>query len=123
MGNAVEQEIKQGAVKYVILDYPFGRDHPRFAKMIDLSVFIDTPLDIAMARRILRDCTLESGAPAEVRLKKLRDEIVHYLEKSRHVYLESCKHKDTSDLVLDGCRSLEEMRDIVVAHIARIAQY
>src|SRR5262245_48019203 len=55
MKAAVDAEIQKAAVKYIILDYPFGRDHSRFRDVIDLSIYIDTPLDVAMARRILRD--------------------------------------------------------------------
>ena len=61
MGDAVGKEIKEGKTDYIVLDYPFGRDHPRFREQIDLSVFIDTPLDVAMARRILRDYTIRGN--------------------------------------------------------------
>jgi uridine kinase len=55
MFDTVSRVLQRGDTMHVILDYPFGRDHPRFERVIDLSVFIDTPLDIALARRVLRD--------------------------------------------------------------------
>lgn len=79
MAAAVEKEIEQGTKKYIILDYPFGRDHPRFSSLIDLSVFIDTPLDVAMARRILRDYPHSSGSSD---LKRLQEEMNHYLARA-----------------------------------------
>jgi uridine kinase len=45
---------------YIILDYPFGYMNERVGKYIDLTVFIDTPLDVALARRIIRDYTSRS---------------------------------------------------------------
>jgi len=42
-------------VKYIFLDYPFGRRQEQIAKYIDYLIYIDTPLDIAMARRFIRD--------------------------------------------------------------------
>ena len=51
MGDAVTQAIAQGTSRYLVLDCPLARDHPRFAAIIDLAVFIDTPLDVALARR------------------------------------------------------------------------
>jgi uridine kinase len=63
MGKAVAGEIQRGASEFIVLDYPFGRDHPRFKSVIDLSVFVDTPLDVAMARRIIRDSAVAAEVP------------------------------------------------------------
>jgi uridine kinase len=117
MGEAVEQAIQAASLKYMVLDCPLGREHPRFARIIDLAVFIDTPLDVAMARRILRDHTSASEASAEEKLKRLRQEMIHYLEKARYPYLEAYKQKSISDLVLDGWSALEHMRDRVLAKV------
>jgi uridine kinase len=116
MWDAVELALKDETVSYIVLDYPFGRDHPRFSKVIDLSVFIDTPLDIAMARRFLRDYTSDSE-PAEDRLRRLKSEMEYYVTKARHPYLDTYRHKETSDLVLNGWSTLEEWRDQVMARI------
>jgi hypothetical protein len=43
--------------------------------------------------------------------------MAHYLEKARYSYVEAYKQKDTSDLILDGWRALEELRDLVLAKI------
>ena len=47
-----------GPAKYVVADAPLGRAKSDSGRLIDLLIFIDTPLDIAMARRILRDVEL-----------------------------------------------------------------
>ena len=117
MWNAVERALKDETISCIVLDYPFGRDHPRFRNVIDLSVFIDTPLDIAMARRILRDYTSDSVLSADERLKHLREEMRHYVARARYPYLDTYKHKETSDLIVNGCDSLEEWRGQVLARI------
>ncbi|MEZ4712590.1 MAG: hypothetical protein R3A44_35710 [Caldilineaceae bacterium] len=117
MGEAVAMVLDQKVVQYVVLDCPLGRDHPRFASIINLSVFIDTPLDVAMARRLLRDYTSTPATCAAEKLKQLRAEMAHYLEKARYPYLDAYKHKETSDLVLDGWRPLEELCNQVLAKI------
>ena len=114
MRNAVDLEIQRGTAKQIILDYPFGRRHLRFADIIDLAVFIDTPLDVAMARRILRDYSGDAQKSSEVALEQLQRELTHYLAKARHPYLESYKDKDSSDLVLDGWRSLDDLKTEVL---------
>ena len=113
MRNTVDEEIQRGKSKQIILDYPFGRRHPRFADIIDLAVFIDTPLDVALARRILRDYSVENQ---EV-LENLRSELTHYLAKARHPYLDTYKDKEVSDLILDGCRSLDNLKSEVLGRM------
>src|SRR4029453_6896529 len=86
MSKAVDDELQRRKSEFIILDYPFGRDHPRFQALIDLSVFVDTPLDVAMARRIIRDHRIVVGETATEVLERLRAELAHYLEKARHPY-------------------------------------
>ncbi len=119
MRKAVDDEIQKGTARHIILDYPFGRRHPRFADIIHLAVFIDTPLDVAMVRRILRDYFGTSRKSPKAALDHLQSEMTHYLAKARHPYLDTYKDKYTSDLILDGCRSLDdlkrEVRDRIVS--------
>lgn len=117
MGDAVTEAMAQGTFRYIVLDCPLPREHPRFAAIIDLAVFIDTPLDVAMARRILRDHTTVSDVNAAVQMQMLRDSLLHYLQKARYPYLEAAKRKATCDLVLDGWQELAVLRDQVLAYI------
>ena len=52
-----------------------GRAHSDSGQFIDLMVFIDTPLDIAMARRILRDIEPAARSTAEEALKHVKGEL------------------------------------------------
>jgi uridine kinase len=95
---------------YILFDAPLGRAHGETGQYIDLMVYLDTPLDIAMARRILRDfyggTSILSGQEAEL----LRRELESYLEVSRAAYLELDKQvKPKSDLILDGTLKPEEL--------------
>src|SRR5688572_19301327 len=118
MCEAVSHEIQKGNVEFIILDYPFSRDHPQFQIPIDLSVFVDTPLDVAMARRIVRDYRAADGESAIDAVERMRGEMKHYLEKARYPYLDTERHKATTDLVVDGCRRLEELRDEILLRIS-----
>lgn len=83
------------AVEYIVLDYPFSRLHHEL-QAIDLTVFIDTPLDIAMARRIVRDCQETGTDPI------LRD-MAEYIARGRNAYLHMLRTvKPNSDLIIDG---------------------
>ncbi len=119
MSSAIAEEIEKGECSYIILDYPFGREHHRMKECIDLSVFIDTPLDIAMARRILRDYLGEKETSAIDIMNRLRRDLDNYLNKARFPYLNHFRHKGHSDLILDGCKSLEELRDNILENLTQ----
>jgi len=110
---------------YIILDYPFGYMNDCVVKYIDLTVFIDTPLDVALARRIIRDYTSRSTKSDfgladvdEVSLEALDKELRWYLTRSRPTYARfSEDHKTVSDLIVDGTKSPEEIVNEIIAFI------
>ncbi|MBO1628533.1 hypothetical protein [Bacillus arachidis] len=81
---------------YILLDYPFAYLNNEMREYIDFTIYIDTPLDIAMARRILRDFN-------ESLFDDVRDDLTNYLSRGRTAYLEMIKTvKPNSDIVIDG---------------------
>ena len=110
LATAVEEEIAVESADFIVVDYPFGREHPRLKDCIDFSVFIDTPLDVAMARRILRDGDRST-------MSELKEEMEHYIRKARHAYLDTYRHRGTCDLILDGWDSLPALCEKVIEQI------
>lgn len=101
----------EGNCDYLILDYPFAYCNIQIEKYIDVAFFIDTPLDIALARRILRDMGDASG-------EEIRGGLKGYLEYERVAYVQMFKDiRPSSDYVIDGTKSVEviveEIIDIV----------
>lgn len=79
-----------------MLDYPFAYLNNEMREYIDFTIYIDTPLDIAMARRILRDFN-------ENLFDDVLDDLTNYLSRGRAAYLEMIKTvKSNSDIVIDG---------------------
>lgn len=108
----IEKIIRSGAYDYLLLDYPFAYRNDLIKDYIDCSVFIDTPLDIAMARRILRDMKHASA-------DEIREEMKTYLNFARVAYVQMLKDiKPSSDYVIDGVQDLEyitmELLDIIM---------
>ncbi len=98
------------AAKYIVFDAPLGRAHAGTGRFIDFMVFIDTPLDIAMARRLLRDITSHTGQGAEDSIKSLKANLSSYLKGGQSLYLELEKQiKRNCDMVLDGRLTVDEL--------------
>jgi len=75
---------------------------------ISLSVYLDTPLDVALARRTLRDC---KDKPSDVILGWME----WYL-KNRHLFaLSNDFQKNDAELVIDGCLSTDAICDLILA--------
>ena len=122
---AVIERLLSEPYDYIILDYPFGYMNDCVAKYIDLAVFINTPLDIALARRIIRDYTSRSTESDfgladvdAVSLEAIDKELRDYLSRSRPTYARfTDAHKPASDLVVDGTKSPEEIAKIIIDFI------
>ncbi|MEN6315320.1 MAG: GNAT family N-acetyltransferase [Clostridiaceae bacterium] len=108
---------------YIILDYPFGYGNRLVRQYINLVVFVDAPLDVALARRIVRDYTSREentnvADVEEVSLAALDKELRFYLAHSRSTYARMPEmQKPKSDLVVDGTKMPEEIADEILAHI------
>lgn len=96
---------------YILLDYPFAYLNEEMREYIDLTIYIDTPLDIAMARRIVRDFSTSSIADVQADMNA-------YLSRGRLAYVEMIYSvKPDSDLVIDGTLPVKEIVEQVLAGI------
>jgi len=95
--------------QFIIFDAPLGRAHRDTGRFIDLMVFIDTPLDVAMARRLLRHkCSIES----------IKESLSSYLRGGRTIYLHFERQvKEKSDLILDGCLPVDDLAEAIYARL------
>lgn len=97
-----------------MLDYPFAYKNNKIKPYIDYAIFIDTPSDIAMARRLLRD---KVNQPSDI----LRMDLNCYLSGGRTAYLEMIKTiKPNSDFVVDGSLSIDSIVSEVMEQISKL---
>lgn len=100
-----------GTCDYLFLDYPFAYCNEQIRKYIDVAVFIDTPLDIALARRILRDMRNASG-------EEIRNDLEGYLKYARIAYVQMQKDiLPSSDYVIDGTMSIESIVENIINNL------
>ena len=96
---------------YILLDFPFAYQHAKSSKYIDFAIFIDTPLDIALTRRLMRDSSAASA-------QQILEDVEFYARSGRAAYLHMLATiKPDSDVVIDGTASLS---DVVLAIIEKL---
>lgn len=117
--NLLEEDIKKlikENLDYIIMDYPFGYRHKTISKYINYSIFIDTPLDIALARRIIRDYSSKT-------VKNIFDDMKQYLLQGRNAYLYGLDEtKEKADFVIDGSKSLENIVSEITEKLIQISR-
>jgi len=98
--------LKQGGARHVILDFLLARAHRATARHIDWLIWIDTPLDIALARTLRQQVALAGKAgPAEA--ARFVDWLAGYLDSysavmHRGYQLQLATVRPHADLILDG---------------------
>jgi len=106
--------------EFIVIENPIGRCSNKMAEVINLMVVIDTPLDIALARRLLRDIDFLrrkaeedlSSATKEGIIKQIfqsfGDQLQGYLDDGRKLYITVQKQvMSDCDLILDGRKPVE----------------
>ncbi|MFA1820173.1 hypothetical protein ACDX78_08290 [Virgibacillus oceani] len=107
------EKLNHEPLDYNVIDFPFAYKHSRTSKFIDFAVFIDTPLDIAMVHRMMRDFKHSSS-------KDILADMENYISQGRRGYLEMLKTiKPNSDLIVDGTLSVSEVTDRIYERILR----
>eukprot|EP00130_Batrachochytrium_dendrobatidis_P008547 XP_006683422.1 hypothetical protein BATDEDRAFT_93182 [Batrachochytrium dendrobatidis JAM81] len=90
-------------LNYIVLDFPFAYKHSMTSNLIDFTIYIDTPLDIAMARRVIRDFRNSS---TEIILFEMKN----YITQGRRGYIEMIKSiRPNSDIIVAGTLPLSKI--------------
>ena len=102
---ATKRELKP--TKYILFDAPLGYCHRGTGKYIDFLVCLDTPPDIALARRLIRDYRHHSDS------QKIVAELEKYLFQFRPLFILSPEQR-VCDLIIDGSMSEETQEQEVL---------
>lgn len=98
----------------ILLEEPFGRQRSAIASYIDLSVHLELPADVALARstlRTIRSATESSSLDHHANtLANLGAQLASYLGPGREAYRLADLHaKKGADLVFDAQRPVDEL--------------
>lgn len=122
-GETISLPNNKGMIKaasFIVVEEPFGRERSQMNELIDFVACIDIPLEVALARRLLRDtewCLSERNS--EYLATYLKEYLTGYLSgATREMYLEvNTRVLKNCDLVLNGVKPPDELADEIVAAI------
>ncbi len=105
----------------LIFEMPLGRAWSATADDIDVLIWVDVPLDIALARRIRdisADMLRQDAASAKRGLAWLNDYLGHYIE-TIHKVLEAQRRvvRVQADLIVDGTQPITVLVQQVLDHL------
>jgi uridine kinase len=105
--------------RFLIVEEPFGRGRDQMQDLIDFVAHIEIPLEIALARKILRqNAFLPWEQDPEVFIAHLREFLSWYLSVGRTFYLAiRDRVLKNCDLVVDGIRPPEEIAEAIVTAV------
>lgn len=98
--------------RFLVLEMPLGRAYAETAELIDYLVWVDTPLDLALARnlRSLTVAALAENADPPGFLRWLDAYLGQYMDQVRLILeLQRTRVAPAADLVLDGTRTQAEL--------------
>lgn len=112
------------ARKYILFETQFGKAHRATGQHIDLLIWLDTPLDVALARNVkkLTASFLREQKPEKLaeRLQWLDAYLDNYLRIVRSLMpMQKARVAAAADFVLDGAGSLPELIRYAAGEIAR----
>ena len=104
----IEKTASGNEYDYLLLDYPFAYLNDMIKDCIDCAIFIDTPLDIALARRVLRDFKEASAG-------EIMTEMNAYLHYARIAYIQMLNSVlPSSDYVVDGSKGPDSVANDIL---------
>jgi uridine kinase len=106
--------VKVPSKKYIIFEMPLGREHKETAEYIDLLLWVEIPLDIALARKLREftgDCVRRYD---QVRQKDFIIWLDAYLENylkavGNILRIQKERVSVKADIIVDGTKDLETM--------------
>lgn len=107
-------KVRVPSKKYIVFEMPMGKEHKETAEYIDLLLWVDIPLDMALARK-LREFTgafLKTHNPLKQRefIIWLDAYIGNYLKAVGNVLrIQQERVSKKADIIVDGTRDLETM--------------
>lgn len=106
------------SAKYIIVEEPFGKGREGMSEIIDFVVCIDIPLEVALARRVLRGIQHHESGTSDETIKDLEQFLSQYLLVLRNLYqaINSNVMADC-DLIVSGLEPIDVITDKIIIEL------
>jgi uridine kinase len=101
----------------IVVEEPFGRSRPELGTLIDFVVVLDTPFEVALARRLLRELRgSENSEPGKLSSRhiKFHEEYLENGVRNLYVAVQRLALKQ-ADFVLDGLLTPDDMANKIIS--------
>ena len=115
--------------RFIVMEDMWGRERREIADLLDLVIFLNTPLDVALCRKLLRDAD-RGWNPTSVAKWYLHVEDLHagYADGTQEtggigahfIYERMMQVSQTADIVLDGMKKPDQLAQEAVEAIQKI---
>lgn len=121
LADALNTAARSGSV---IFETQLGRAHPETGPLIDFSIWLSCPEDIALARKVSQFVEGARGAPPE-RLQEFHAWLANYLEAYVDMVRPACvqqreRVEPLADLALDAQLPAVEHVSTILSHVERL---
>ena len=105
--------------KLILVDENFGRLRSSVAPFIDFQIYVDVPLDVLLARRIIRNINGDlQGYSPEHKLNIISNNLASYVDGFRNTFLYIQDNlPDRSDYIVDGLKSIDKLTEEMAREI------
>ena len=113
---------KIGPQKYILFEMPLGKEHKETANLIDILIWIDIPLDSALARKMREFTEIFLGRKGDYResILWLKHYLENYLDVIRDVLVVQKERVSVNaDIVVDGMGNFESMVEYAAGEIEK----
>jgi len=100
----------------IVVEEPFGRSRPEFGVLIDFVAVLDTPLEVALARRLLRELRCGEKSEPDSLSSRHIGFLEAYLKGVRDLYVAVQRLAvQQADVVIDGLLAPADLVDKIIS--------
>jgi len=117
------EKLLQENIDYILLEFPMGYANDLISQYIDYTIYLDVPVDVLLARYIIRDFCRRSPDKKKLDnpLESLDEYLNNYLTRLRVTFFNYIRTvKPSADFIVDGYQPVEKIINEIIEQLKMI---